>query len=215
MNVQRIGRRFHARTAAMTRRTALGAVGGGIVALGLGHRPHPTSAQATPASTPSASPEATPVALPPVGAETTSIDLGAPAIVRHEIAVGAPRDVVWDLFVDVEAWPTWNPDIAEATLERPIEAGASFRWLTAGLAIRSTILAMTERSMLLWAGPTSGILGIHQWIFTETADGTLVRTQESWTGEPVEADVAFAEAQLDASIVSWLEHLKTAAEAAP
>ena len=41
----------------------------------------------------------------------------------------------------------------------------------------------------------------------------LVRTRESWTGEPVEADIAYAQDQLDASIVSWLRHMKTAAEA--
>ena len=132
---------------------------------------------------------------------------------HHEIAIGAPLDVVWDLFVDVEAWPTWNPDITAVVLERPITAGASFRWETAGISIRSTIYAMTERTMLLWGGPTVSILGVHQWLFTETPNGVLVRTRESWTGEPVEADIAYAQDQLDASIVSWLRHLKTAAEA--
>jgi hypothetical protein len=175
-----------------------------------------SGAVAPPVAAQDATPLATPAAAspwPPVGAETTSIDLGAPVMAHHEIAIGAPLDVVWDLFVDVEAWTSWNPDITAVVLERPIAAGASFRWETAGISIRSTIYAMTERAMLLWGGPTIGILGVHQWLFTETAGGVLVRTRESWSGEPVEVDIAYAQDQLDASIVSWLQHLKTAAEA--
>ena len=164
-------------------------------------------------ATPLATPATAPPPWPPVGAATTSIDLGAPVIAHHEIAIDASLDVVWELFVDVEAWPSWNPDITSVVLERPIAAGASFRWETVGISIRSTIYAMTERAMLLWGGPTVGILGVHQWLFIETADGVLVRTRESWTGEPVEADIASAQDQLDASIVSWLRYLKTAAEA--
>ena len=98
---------------------------------------------------PAAAAQATPARWPTVSAETTSIDLGAPVIAHHEIAVEAPLDVVWDLLVAVEAWPAWNPDIISVVLERPIAAGSSFRWETAGVAIRSTIYAMTERAMLL------------------------------------------------------------------
>ena len=55
-----------------------------------------------------------------------------------------------------------NPDISTVVLERPIAAGSSFLWETAGVSIRSTIYAMTERAMLLWGGPTVDILGVHQ-----------------------------------------------------
>ena len=58
----------------------------------------PAAAQAAPA--------ATSAAWAPAGAETTSIDIGAPGIAHHEIAIGAPLDAVWDLLVDVEVWPT-------------------------------------------------------------------------------------------------------------
>ena len=39
-------------------------------------------------------------------------------------------------------------------------------------------------------------------------------TNESFAGEPVEADAAGMQSLLDASLVSWLGHLKAAAEAA-
>jgi hypothetical protein len=40
------------------------------------------------------------------------------------------------------------------------------------------------------------------------------RTTESFAGAPVEADVAGMQGVLDGSLVSWLNHLKNAAEAA-
>jgi hypothetical protein len=39
-----------------------------------------------------------------------------------------------------------------------------------------------------------------------------VTTNESFAGDPVNADVAGIKAQLDASLIAWLEHLKSAAE---
>ena len=143
----------------------------------------------------------------------TSIDESAPVIARHEIEINAPLDRVWGLHVNVAAWPTWNPDITVATLEQPFAPGASFLWHTAGLSIESTIYSVTERSRTLWGGRVSGITGIHEWTFDETADGVRVRTNESWSGAPVEANLAMAQAGLDQSLVSWLNHMKTAAEA--
>lgn len=144
----------------------------------------------------------------------TGIDPTAPAVARHEIDVRAPLAVVWALHTDVPAWPTWNPEITDVVLEQPLAPGASFRWQTAGLTIRSTIYALEERTRILWGGPAAGIDGIHEWRFAETAGGVLVTTEESWSGEPVAADPAAMQAGLDRSLVAWLSHLKTAAEAA-
>lgn len=145
-------------------------------------------------------------------APITIIDESAPVIARHEIEIRAPLAVVWDLHVDVLNWPAWNSDITDVTLEQPFAPGASFLWHTAGLSIRSTIYVVTERARTLWGGTVSGITGIHEWTFLETGDGVRVRTEESWSGEPVEANLAMAQTGLDQSLVSWLNHLKTAAE---
>jgi polyketide cyclase/dehydrase/lipid transport protein len=143
----------------------------------------------------------------------TSIDTTAPVIARHEIEIHAPLEVVWRLHVNVPAWPTWNPDITDVTLEQSFAPGASFRWHTAGLAIRSTIYAITEHARTLWGGAVEGIIGIHEWTFTETTEGVRVATEESWSGAPVEAAVAALQDGLDRSLIAWLGHLKAAAEA--
>ena len=54
---------------------------------------------------------------------------------------------------------------------------------------------------------------MHEWIFSETPGGVHVTTDESFAGEPVEADVPGMQSLLDMSLESWLGHLKTAAEA--
>ena len=143
----------------------------------------------------------------------TAIDTSAPVIARHEIAIEAPLDVVWDLHVDVPGWPRWNPDISGVSLEEPFAPGATFEWQTAGLTIRSTVYDVTSGVRTLWGGDVAGIHGIHEWTFTETANGVRVATEESWSGEPVEANVAAMQSGLDQSLVSWLGHLKAAAEA--
>ena len=55
------------------------------------------------------------------------IDRAAPVIAQHEIVVAATRETVWGLLADVDAWPTWAPEITEARLGGPFEAGASFQ----------------------------------------------------------------------------------------
>jgi hypothetical protein len=46
----------------------------------------------------------------------------------------------------------------------------------------------------------------------ETPTGTVVTTDESFAGEPVDADAAGMQSLLDGSLGSWLAHLETAAE---
>lgn len=140
------------------------------------------------------------------------IDHNAAVISRHRVTVDAPLATVWALHTDVSAWPTWQPQITTATLAGPFAPGAAFSWQTHGLAITSTVHEVVPQRRTCWGGPAHGIDGVHVWTFTETADGVVVTTEESWDGPPVRADVAGMKAGLDASLVAWLAHLRTAAE---
>ena len=142
----------------------------------------------------------------------TGIDSAAPVIAHHEVDILAPLDIVWQLHADVNAWPTWQTDITAAHADGALEPGASFDWTTFGLSIRSTIYDLVERSHMLWGGTADGITAVHEWIFGETPTGVHVTTNESFAGEPVAADAAEMQSILDASLVSWLDHLRAAAE---
>ena len=54
--------------------------------------------------------------------------------------------------------------------------------------------------------------GIHEWKFVEIPPGVHVTTTESFSGAPVEADASGMQTVLDASLVTWLGHLKATAE---
>ncbi|MFK0257926.1 SRPBCC family protein [Streptomyces sp. NPDC090445] len=142
-----------------------------------------------------------------------TIDESAPAVVRLATTVHAPLARLWDLHTDIAAWPTWNPDITRAEPAGPLAVGAVFHWHTHGLDITSTVLELVPGHRIVWGGPAHGIDGIHVWTFQEAADGTVtVRTEESWSGAPVDADPDALTQALRQSLEGWLAALKTTAE---
>nr|WP_221381606.1 SRPBCC family protein [Actinoplanes polyasparticus] len=143
---------------------------------------------------------------------------------RSEITIDAPLSTVWGLQTDVERWPTWHaPVITNERLDRgPLRSGSQFRWTTPApgttFTITSTVAQLRNRSCIRWSGPAVGEglgieQGIHVWSFTRTKDGVRVQTEETWTGDQVEADVEFATEALSAGLDQWLSDLKTTAEA--
>lgn len=143
----------------------------------------------------------------------TGIDQGATVVVTRAIRVEAPLDRVWRLHTDVDAWPTWQTDVDTAQADGELEPGTTFRWRTHGLDITSTVYAIDAPHRILWGGAAQGITGVHEWTFTADGDATVVRTAESWEGDPVRADTENLRAALDASLGAWLERLRTTAEA--
>ena len=142
----------------------------------------------------------------------TGIDSDAPIRTRHEIDINAPLETVWRLQTDVNGWPAWQTDITAARLDGPFEPGNSFTWTSYGFTVTSTIYASAERARTLWGGPAAGITGVHEWVFSETPAGVHVTTQESWAGQPVEADITRMRTILDTSLAAWLKNLQAAAE---
>ncbi|HYX76972.1 MAG TPA: SRPBCC family protein [Gaiellaceae bacterium] len=142
----------------------------------------------------------------------SDVDRAAPVVARHEIEIAAPLEKVWQLHVDVNAWPSWQSEITAAHLDGPLEPGASFDWTSYGFSVTSTVYDLVKQARVLWGGTSGGITGVHEWRFSETPGGVRVTTTESFAGNPVEADVAAMQTALDASLVAWLGHLKSAAE---
>ena len=58
-----------------------------------------------------------------------TIDPDAPVAGTSEIVIEAPPDTVWDVLTAIDDWPTWNPDVKEASLgtlapaQFPVEGG--------------------------------------------------------------------------------------------
>ncbi|MEV5598058.1 SRPBCC family protein [Streptomyces sp. NPDC052496] len=153
------------------------------------------------------------------------------ARVRHrtETVVHAPLHTLWKLQTDVERWPSWQPPVktAERLDHGPLHKGAAFRWTTpippnpatpaTTLDITSTVEQLKWGSCIRWTGPAVAaglrIDGVHVWNFTPVRGGVRVSTEETHTGDQVEADVPTATRMLRAGLEGWLRDLKTAAEA--
>ncbi|MFF5006549.1 SRPBCC family protein [Streptomyces phaeochromogenes] len=151
-----------------------------------------------------------------------SVDEDAPVVVRLSTTVDAPLATVWALHTDIGSWADWNTDIDSVDFDGPLAPGASFRWLTHGLDITSTIREVVPGERIVWGGPAHGIEGVHVWTFEENGEGTskaatgertvTVRTEESWAGAPIEERPEEMREALRQSLESWLSHLRAEAE---
>lgn len=148
---------------------------------------------------------------------THSVDEDAPVVVRLSTTVDAPLATVWALHTDIGSWADWNADIDSVDFDGPLAPGASFRWLTHGLDITSTIREVVPGERIVWGGPAHGIEGVHVWTFEETGGATgertvTVRTEESWAGAPIEERPDEMREALRQSLESWLSRLRSEAE---
>ncbi|GAB7190042.1 hypothetical protein NUM3379_07480 [Kineococcus sp. NUM-3379] len=142
------------------------------------------------------------------------IDASAPVITRDDIVIDAPLHTVWEVQTDVEGWPSWQPGVTalEKLTGGPLRAGSRFHWLVEGLDVTSTVRQVRPNRRIVWGGPGNSIDAVHVWTFTPRPDGVHVHTEESWSGAPVEADVAWAQHVLDESLDAWLHNLEAEAE---
>jgi hypothetical protein len=90
--------------------------------------------------------------------------------------------------------------------------GSVFRWQTAGLDITSIVEEVDPPRRIVWGGPAQGIVAVHVWTLDEQDGSVVVRTAESWDGDPVTGQLEAMQAALDGSLRAWLENLKRTAE---
>ncbi|MFD2466517.1 SRPBCC family protein [Amycolatopsis silviterrae] len=172
---------------------------------------------------------------PPAGSLTCQgkgIDSAAKLHHRTETFIKAPLSTVWRLHTDVESWPRWQKPVTSMKRLDPgrLHPGSQFRWTTPApatpstpattLVITSTVHQAKPGQCIRWSGPAIGQglridKGTHVWNFVPVRGGVIVRTEESWTGQQLEADAATAIKYLAPGLDLWLADLKAAAESRP
>ncbi|MET9924125.1 MULTISPECIES: SRPBCC family protein [unclassified Streptomyces] len=166
---------------------------------------------------------------PSLTCQGKGVDAKAQVRARAETVIDAPLSTIWKLQTDVERWPSWQAHVTEVDRlgHGPFRPGSAFRWTTpippspatpaTSLDITSTVQQLKRNSCIRWTGPAVGeglhIDGVHVWSFEKVRGGVLVRTQETHTGEQVDADAPFATEILQQGLDAWLVDLKAAAEA--
>lgn len=143
------------------------------------------------------------------------IDDNAPVIARGEIEIQADPDTIWDVLVDINNWPRWNPDIKSASLEGAVAEGSKFRWKARSISITSIFQEVDKPRLLGWTGKTMGIKAVHIWKLEPKEDTTIARTEESWEGPLTRVMKGSAQDMLQKSIDSGLQYLKQEIEKTP
>lgn len=143
------------------------------------------------------------------------IDDNAPVIARSEIEIQADPDTIWDVLVDINNWPRWNPDIKSASLEGAVAEGSKFRWKARSISITSIFQEVDKPRLLGWTGKTMGIKAVHIWKLEPKEDTTIARTEESWEGPLTRVMKGSAQDMLQKSIDSGLQYLKQEIEKTP
>lgn len=140
------------------------------------------------------------------------INAHAPVKARHQIIINASPEQVWQLLSDIDQWPVWNPNIADAKLDGSLKPGSRFKWRSGGTKIVSSLQEVTPHCRLSWTGKVIGTQAIHIWRIEPDEQGTVVITEESFDGWLVRLSKGMMQKMLDTSLQTWLAHLKQQAE---
>jgi uncharacterized protein YndB with AHSA1/START domain len=135
------------------------------------------------------------------------VDRDAPVVVEKSVEIDAPPAAVWEVLVDVDAWPEWNPDVKSASLDGAFAQGSRFKWKSGPSTITSTIERADRPEIAGWTGTTVGARAIHVWRLEPTDRGTRVTTRESMSGLVPRLLSGSMRRKLEASLDTWLAEM--------
>ncbi len=146
-------------------------------------------------------------------AKAGRVDDKAPVLASAEIDIDAPIATVWRLLSDVAAWPAWNTDVREVTLDSAVTVDAAFHWKNGPSSIRSRFAVVTPEQELTWTGVSTGIRAVHRNTLAQQPGGPVrMRTEESMAAPLV--GVLYPSSKLQRGLEQWLDLIKRTAEAA-
>lgn len=144
---------------------------------------------------------------------TNHLNPAAPVRSKHTLRIEAPAERVWQVLSEVNAWPTWQPDIAYAHALGPVQNGGRFDWSASGfLPIHSTLHTVEPGAAFGWSATAFGSFAVHNWQFTSHEDYTDVTAEETMEGWLVRLLQPIMQPALDQGNARWLGYLKQAVE---
>lgn len=140
------------------------------------------------------------------------INENAPVKTKKTVVINAPAEKVWSVFTNVSQWPSWQKEIATATVDAGFQPGSVIKWKTSGFSIQSELQTVEPHKLIGWAGEAFGSFAIHVWSFEEHNGYTTVTVEESMEGWLVWLMQSYVQAGLHKSTEYWLEALKQESE---
>lgn len=138
--------------------------------------------------------------------------------VSNSVDIKAPPQVVWDIIVQAETWPSWykgatNVRVLNAS-DGKLKADSAFNWQTMGQDFTSKIYEFDPPYRLSWESRKSTIQGYHAWLIVPTASGGVrLISDESMNGFLASMQALFLPNKLAELHDLWLAEIKKKAEA--
>ncbi|HEX2172242.1 MAG TPA: SRPBCC family protein, partial [Dehalococcoidia bacterium] len=138
-------------------------------------------------------------------------------VAEAQVATTAPAERVWDILENLDRWPHWFPQVAEAGwLGRPgWEPGSWFRWTQGRLRMVSEVDAVTPGSAAGWHSRFWGFIDRYEWQIAETQSGTTIEARRAIGGWGLWLAAPWFQMQLNRHLRDWAEALAAEAERAP
>lgn len=136
--------------------------------------------------------------------------------IHNKIEINANPEVVWDILINAEAWPTWykgmeNVKILDTNQNRLIsDSKLSFK--TMGNNFQAQIIEYQPYEKLSWETKNKNLQAVHAWLIIPTEKGCLVVTDESQYGLLAKLQKIFLPKKLKKLHDVWLTELKKKAE---
>lgn len=137
--------------------------------------------------------------------------------VKNEIAIEAPPEVVWQVIVEAESWPTWYEGALDVRVagsdDGILRADSVFSWKTMGFRFESVVHEHEPPGRLAWESRRWDIKGYHAWLIVPTDEGSWVVTEETQFGLLANLQATFQRDKLRLLHDVWLAEIKARAEA--
>lgn len=106
----------------------------------------------------------------------------APVNAHAEVDIDADVREVWAIVADVDAWPTWNPTVREATSGGELEVGARFRFSTELGSFGCRFVEVDAPRLLAWRGRILSLSQGQRWQLEQRPDGTHAAVAATMSG---------------------------------
>ncbi|PIP38251.1 MAG: hypothetical protein COX19_13775 [Desulfobacterales bacterium CG23_combo_of_CG06-09_8_20_14_all_51_8] len=141
-------------------------------------------------------------------------------IIEAAVQIHAPLQRVWDVFADIRHWKDWNPVCRECRFEAgsALVKGACISFELSPVILPMRIAPVVTHcepgKKVVWTGSRLGIHAVHEFYFTENANGVELKSIEYFTGPMlIFARMIRVPARLHGLTIRLLYAIKDAAEA--
>ena len=128
----------------------------------------------------------------------------------HSIIINVDIDKIWNVLIDLENWPAWNPDVKTVTVDEEVKEGANFKWVQGRTHGNSQIQNIKKPFTLSWTSKAKFVKRIYVWSLESDENQTIATISASFQG----AFVALAanHQKVYDELLNWLERLKNKVE---